>query len=110
MYIYLYIPRAKRAYLRRGAKKWSPSIAGHSECLRPAQTSLRALGMEVAFSRGGRAGSRVISTHASRGYPVSTVSVEKGAQFCASHNRDGRLHPIADGADAESPTTSHRAG
>jgi len=93
-----------------GGRDWPKNPRALAGRLRRAQTSLRALGIEVAFSCEGRAGSRVISIHASPGYTVSTVSVGNGAQFCASHNRDGRLHPIADGADAKSPTTSHRAG
>jgi hypothetical protein len=41
--------------------------------LRRVQTSLRALGIEVAFSREGHAGSRVVKIHASPGHTVSTV-------------------------------------
>jgi hypothetical protein len=76
--------------------------------LRRAQTFLRALGIEIAFSREGHAGSRIIRIHASSGDTVSTVSVGNGteAQFFASHYREGRLYPIADGADAKSPATT----
>ena len=44
------------------------ALAGH---LRRAQTFLRALGIEIAFSREGRAGSRVIRM---RSFPENTVS------------------------------------
>jgi hypothetical protein len=42
--------------------------------LRRAQTFLRALGIEIAFSREGRAGSRVIRMRSSPENTVSTVS------------------------------------
>jgi hypothetical protein len=42
--------------------------------LRRAQTSLRALGIEIAFTREGRAGSRIIRMHASPEDTVCTVS------------------------------------
>ena len=44
------------------------ALAGH---LRRAQTFLRALGIEIAFSRQGRSGSRVIRM---RSFPENTVS------------------------------------
>ena len=47
------------------------ALAGH---LRRAQTFLRALGIEITFSREGRAGSRVIKMRKSLGNTVSTVS------------------------------------
>jgi hypothetical protein len=47
------------------------ALAGH---LRRAQTFLRALGIEIAFSREGRAGSRVIRMRTSLENTVSTVS------------------------------------
>jgi hypothetical protein len=50
----------------------------HAGRLRRAQTSLRALGIEIAFSREGRGGTRIIrmsASHAKRnGKTVSTVS------------------------------------
>ena len=53
------------------------ALAGH---LRRAQTFLRALGIEIAFSREGRAGSRVIRMRTSLENTVSTVSsVSAGA-------------------------------
>ena len=46
------------------------ALAGH---LRRAQTFLRALGIEIAFSREGRAGNRIITMRASLENIVSTV-------------------------------------
>jgi len=86
---------------RNGWPQNPRALAGR---LRRAQTSLRALGIEVAFSREGHAGSRIIRIHAT----VSTVSVGNGteARFFASDHREERLRAIADGADAKSPTTT----
>ena len=47
------------------------ALAGH---LRRAQTFLRALGIDIAFSREGRAGSRVIRMRTSLENTVSSVS------------------------------------
>ena len=47
------------------------ALAGH---LRRAQTFLRALGIEIAFSREGRAGNRIITMRTSLENIVSTVS------------------------------------
>jgi hypothetical protein len=47
------------------------ALAGH---LRRAQTFLRALGIEIAFSREGRAGTRIITMRTSLENTVSTVS------------------------------------
>src|SRR5439155_14239914 len=51
------------------------ALAGH---LRRAQTFLRALGIEITFSREGRAGSRVIRMRTSLETTVSTVSTGRG--------------------------------
>jgi len=48
-----------------------PALAGR---LRRAQTFLRALGIDIAFSREGRAGSRIIRIRATQENIVSTVS------------------------------------
>src|SRR5262245_8611145 len=48
--------------------------------LRHLQTSLRALGIEIAFSREGHAGNRIIRIHASPEHTVSTVSVGNGTE------------------------------
>jgi hypothetical protein len=65
---------------RTGWPRNPRALAGR---LRRAQTFLRALGIEVAFSREGHAGSRIIRINASLGHTVSTVSVGNGteAQF-----------------------------
>jgi hypothetical protein len=47
------------------------ALAGH---LRRAQTFLRALGIEIAFSREGRAGNRIITMRTSLENIVGTVS------------------------------------
>jgi hypothetical protein len=60
--------------IRRDGIGWPKNpraLAGH---LRRAQTFLRALGIEIAFSREGRAGSRVIRMHSSPENTVNTVS------------------------------------
>ena len=54
------------------------ALAGH---LRRAQTFLRALGIEIAFSRQGRAGSRVIRM---RSFPENTVSTVSSVSDSAS--------------------------
>jgi hypothetical protein len=54
-----------------GWPKSPRALAGH---LRRAQTSLRALGIEITFSREGRVGSRVIKIRKSFVNTVSTVS------------------------------------
>jgi hypothetical protein len=60
------------------------AVAGH---LRRAQTSLRALGIEITFSREGRAGSRVIKMRKSLGNTVSTVSsVRAGLDGSEQHS------------------------
>src|SRR5262249_21617397 len=60
---------------------WPQNPRGMAGRLRRPQTSLRALGIEVAFSREGHAGSRIIRIHASPGHAVSTVSVGNGSPF-----------------------------
>src|SRR3954453_15085849 len=54
------------------------ALAGH---LRRAQTFLRALGIDIAFSRDGRAGSRVIRM---RSFPENTVSTVSSVSDSAS--------------------------
>jgi hypothetical protein len=68
-----------------GAQK-SPRLAGH---LRRAQTFLRALGIEIAFSREGRGGSRVIrmrSSPVSAVTSVSSISENAGASGSADRS------------------------
>jgi hypothetical protein len=67
------------------------ALAGH---LRRAQTFLRALGIEIAFSREGRAGSRVIRMRSSPENTVSTVSGVSGV---------GSVSDSGSGADSEQP-------
>ena len=56
---------------RTGWPKNARALAGR---LRRAQTFLRALGIDIAFSREGRAGSRIIRIRATQENIVSTVS------------------------------------
>src|SRR6516165_7571743 len=65
------VERAGQVSDNIGWPKNPRALAGH---LRRAQTSLRALGIEITFSREGRAGSRVIKMRKSLGNTVSTVS------------------------------------
>ena len=51
------------------------ALAGH---LRRTQTFLRALGIDIAFNREGRAGNRVIRIRTSLENTVSTVSTVRG--------------------------------
>jgi hypothetical protein len=80
------------------------ALAGH---LRRAQTFLRALGIEITFSREDRAGSRIIKMRKSFGNTVSTVSSVRAEPGSGSeqHSSDwasarlmtavdlGRVHP-----------------
>jgi hypothetical protein len=66
-----------------GFPKNPRALAGH---LRRAQTFLRALGIEITFSREGRAGNRVIRMRTSLGNTVSTVRTVSSA-------RDSGLEP-----------------
>ena len=66
------------------------ALAGH---LRRAQTFLRALGIEIAFSREGRAGSRVIRMRSSPENTVSTVS-SVGDNGGASGSADRSPGPV----------------
>jgi hypothetical protein len=81
----------------RGARSvdWPKSPRALSSCLRRAQTSLRALGIEIAFSREGRAGTRIIMMSAvhprSSGKIVSSV----GVVSCAGPSNSGHPAPGA---------------
>jgi hypothetical protein len=75
-----------------GIPKNPRALAGR---LRRAQSFLRALGIDITFSREGRTGSRVIRMRASLGNTVSTVS-------SVSNTRDSSVPDDADGADAGS--------
>jgi hypothetical protein len=96
----LRIGASEHGFLARSGWPTSPrSLAGR---LRRAQTSLRALGIEIAFSREGRSGARVIRISASHPSPMrnSTVStvgiVSDEGQSTLGHTTPG------DGADANS--------
>jgi hypothetical protein len=74
-----------------GCVGWPKSPRALAGRLRRAQTSLRTLGIEIAFSREGREGTRIIRMSASYGNPtsmtvgtVSTVSNDRPSQ---SENR-----------------------
>jgi hypothetical protein len=58
-----------------GWPKTPRALAGH---LRRAQSFLRALGIEVTFSREGQAGNRIIRMRATTEHTVSTVSTVRG--------------------------------
>src|SRR5437773_729253 len=74
------------------------ALAGH---LRRAQTFLRALGIEIAFSREGRAGSRVIRMRSSPENTVSTVSTvssirDSGSGADSEQQPWGPAYPVCD--------------
>ena len=77
----------------------SRALAGH---LRRAQTFLRALGIEIAFSREGRAGSRVIRM---RSFPENTVSTVSSVSDSASGPE-----VVSRVGDSELAATSHACG
>ena len=57
-----------------GSSSWPKNPRALAGRLRRAQSFLRALGIDISFSREGRAGSRIIRMHASLEDTVSTVS------------------------------------
>jgi hypothetical protein len=70
------------------------ALAGH---LRRAQTFLRALGIDITFSREGRAGSRVIRMRTSRENTVSTVSsVRTGPGSGSEQHSSGSASAVCD--------------
>ena len=66
--------------------------------LRRAQTFLRALGIDIAFSREGRAGSRVIRMRTSLESTVSTVSsvTNSGPEAGSEQQSRGTASPVYD--------------
>ena len=102
--------------LPSGAAAWPKTPRALAGRLRRAQPSLRALGIELAFSREGRIGTRVIRIHTRAENTVSTVSTVRDNNHDAgliqsppgpvSAPRDDSHHPAvapsddADGADA----------
>jgi hypothetical protein len=115
------VERAGQVAANIGWPKNPRALAGH---LRRAQTSLRALGVDISFSREGRNGSRVIRMRSSFKNTVSTVSsvrtgpgpvperrrLGSASVPCENHRTDTRPTPAAstktadgaDGADAKS--------
>jgi hypothetical protein len=66
----------------RGRADWPKNPRAFADRLRRAQIFLRAVGIEVAFGREGRAGSRVIRMHTRPASTVSTVrSVRQGSRL-----------------------------
>src|SRR5262249_39483711 len=92
------------AQISNGALKNPRALAGH---LRRAKTFLRALGIDIAFTREGRDGNRVIRIGTSLENTVSTVSNVSGVCGNGSKPAPAAQSPTtaaddADGADAES--------
>jgi hypothetical protein len=114
---------AERTGLARDNTGWPKNPRALAGRLRRAQTFLRALGIDITFSREGRAGSRVIRMRRSLENTVSTVSTGHGPdavqhssgsanEGCDDSRRlDSRATPHAfslnaddaDGADAKKP-------
>jgi hypothetical protein len=61
--------------------------------LRRAQTFLRTLGIDIAFGREGRAGSRVIRMHTTVANTVSTVSTVRSVRDDESPSWSGQSRP-----------------
>jgi hypothetical protein len=85
----------RRSDSRTGWPKSPRALAGR---LRRAQTFLRALGIDIAFSREGRAGSRIISIRARLESTVSTVSSVRHDGF---RSGSGQPPPARTGAVRE---------
>jgi hypothetical protein len=64
---------------------WAKNPRAFAGQLRRAQTFLRTLGIEVAFSREGRTGTRMIRMSANAENCVSTVSIVSAARNNGSH-------------------------
>jgi len=85
----------------KGSASWPKTPRALAGRLRRAQTFLRTLGIEVTFSREGRAGTRMISVSTSAEPTVSTVSSvrRQGSQSGsnqpqpANHVRDNKYRP-----------------
>jgi hypothetical protein len=60
--------------MSRGSTGWPKNPRALAGRLRRAQTFLRALGIDISFSREGRAGSRIIRMHTTLANSVSTLS------------------------------------
>ena len=75
------VERSSQSGENTGLPKNPRALAGH---LRRAQTCLRTLGIDIAFGREGRAGTRVIRIRRSPEFTVSTVSNVSSARDCKS--------------------------
>jgi hypothetical protein len=71
----------RRSESSRDGSRWPANPRAFAGHLRRAQTSLRALGIDIVFRPEGRAGSRVITMHSSLENTVSSV-----------RNREHRQH------------------
>jgi hypothetical protein len=77
----------------RGSVGWPKNPRGLAGRLRRAQTFLRALGIEVAFAREGRAGTRVIRMHTMFKDSVSCVGTVSSIRDNGSGSWSGPLEP-----------------
>jgi hypothetical protein len=88
------VQRASQTADNTGWPKNPRALAGH---LRRAQTFLRALGVDVTFSREGRAGNRVIKMRTSPENTVSTVSsVSTGRGAGSGQHLSGSASAVGD--------------
>ena len=89
------VERSRQTSDRTGWPKNPRALAGH---LRRAQTFLRTLGIDITFSREGRAGSRVIRMRTSLENTVSTVSSvrESGPEPGSEQQPWGPASPVCD--------------
>src|SRR5205823_3684390 len=97
----------------RSAAAWSKNPRVLAGRLRRAQAFLRVLGIDVAFGREGRAGTRVIRIHTRAENTVSTIgtvsSVRHNNGLCQPPGDERRRAAVtaaddADGADAKLPS------
>ena len=89
--------------LPSGIATWPKNPRALAGRLRRAQPFLRGLGVHIAFSREGRAGTRVIRIHTRPEDTVSTVSIRHNDQNSGSNERPPG--PVAPARD-----DSHRPG
>jgi hypothetical protein len=78
-----------RAAISRDSAGWPRNPRALAGRLRRAQTLLRALGIDIVFTREGRGGSRVIRIHGTAETTVSTVSVGANGHDKLSPERPG---------------------
>jgi hypothetical protein len=92
--------RRPSAYRRRSQQRhvgdsagWPKNPRALAGRLRRAHTFLRALGIDIAFGREGRAGSRVIRMHTTVANTVSTVSTVRSVRDDESPSWSGQSRP-----------------